>query len=92
MHKKIRSISVPSFIGCNGVSNFKKLKKIKTEEGVEGGMSRRPVSFGRMRGGLCSQMGSRKCLLKYILWNTFDVLCWLYPACVIVDIYNAGNE
>ena len=32
------------------------------------------------------------CLLKYILWNTFDVLCWLYPSCLIVDIYNAGNE
>ena len=40
----------------------------QTEEGVEGGMSRRPVSFGRMRGGLCSQMRSRKLFAKlYIL-------------------------
>ena len=40
------------------------ISKIKTEEGVEGGISRRPVSFGRMRGGLCSQMGSRKLFAK----------------------------
>ena len=35
-------------------------KKIKTEEGVKGVMSRRLDSFGRMRGGLSSQMGSQK--------------------------------
>lgn len=55
-------------------SQISKIGKIKTEEGVKGGMSRRPDSFGRMRGGL-------------FFWNTFDVLCWLYPSCLIVDIY-----
>jgi hypothetical protein len=61
-------------------------KKIKTEEGVKGVMSRRLDSFGRMRGGLCSQIGSRKLFAKIFVWNTFDVLCWLYPSCLIVDI------
>jgi hypothetical protein len=55
-------------------SQISKIGKIKTEEGVEGGMSRRPDSFGKMRGGL-------------FFWNTFDFLCWLYPSCLIVDIY-----
>jgi hypothetical protein len=45
-------------------SQISKIEKIKTEEGVEGGISRRPDSFGRMRGGLCSQMGSRKLFAK----------------------------
>jgi hypothetical protein len=67
----------------------KKLKK--TEEGIEGGMSRRPNSFVRMRGSLCSQMGSRKLFAKIFVSNTFDVLCWLYPSCLIVDIYKCWH-
>jgi hypothetical protein len=68
------------------ISKIEKKKK-KTEERVEGGMSRRPNSFGRMRGSLCSQMGSRKLFAKIFFLNTFDALCWLYPSCLIVDIY-----
>ena len=51
-------------------------KKIKTEEGVEGGTSRRPVSFGRMRGGRCSQMGSRTLFAK-IFFLGIHLMCYV---------------
>ena len=45
-------------------SQISKTEKLITEEGVEGDMSRRPDSFGMMRGGRCSQMGSLKLFAK----------------------------
>ena len=51
-------------------SQISKIGKIKTEEGVEGGMSRRPDSFGRMRGGLFFGIHLMFCVGYSIVFNS----------------------